>query len=52
MAAYRILEALEHVNRHVISILFSIRAKIGGSRNLSDEISYLMKPTDSYLKTN
>ena len=32
--------------------IFSFRAKIGGSRNLSGEISYLMKPTDSYLKTN
>ena len=28
------------------------RAKTGASRNLSGEISYLMKPTDSYLKTN
>ena len=35
-----------------LSIHFSCRAKTGGSRNLSGETSYLMKPTDSYLKTN
>ena len=31
---------------------FSSRARIGASRNLSDEISYLMRLTDSFQKTN
>ena len=51
--AYRFVQVSQSGSQDsCLSIHFSSRAKTGGSRNLSGEISYLMKPTDCYLKTN
>ena len=53
--AYRFVQVCEFylvaISQSVYQILSS-RARIGASRNLSDEISYLMRLTDSFQKTN